>query len=133
MKLTLTILLFAAFTVFTSDISAQSRNSTVRVKVNTEKSVPRAGFRVKLLEIVDDSRCPEDTNCVWAGNATVRIQVRGGRGGRRTFELNSTGEPTSIKYSGYDIRLAGLTPHPRTNIRINRNGYVATFEIRRSR
>jgi hypothetical protein len=132
MKLTLTILLFASFTAFPFDINAQIRTSTIRVRVNTEKNVPRAGFRVRLLQVVDDSRCPEDTNCVWAGNAKVKIQVRGGRGGRRTFELNSTTQPQVATYAGYEIRLTDLTPRPRSNIRINPNGYVATIEIKRA-
>lgn len=131
MKLTPVILLFTIISLFTFGIDAQSGRSTVAVQVNTEKSVPRAGFRIKFVEMVDDSRCPVDTNCVWAGNAKVKIEVRGGRGGPQTFELNSTTAPTSVKYSGFEIKLVDLTPHMRSNVRINRNGYVAKFEVRR--
>ena len=132
MKLTISILLFAIITVFTSGISAQSRRTTVAVQVNGEKNIPRAGFRIKFVEMVEDSRCAEDVQCVWAGNAKLRIEVRGGRGGRQAFELNSTTAPTSVRYNGYEIKLVDLTPHPRSNIRINRNGFVAKFEVKRA-
>lgn len=131
MKLTITSLVFALVTVFAFDINAQSRTSSVKVRVNTEKNIPRAGFRVRLLQVIDDSRCPEDTNCIWAGNAKVKIEVRGGHGGRKRFELNSATQPQVVTYSGYEIRLTDLTPHPRSNIRINPNGYVATIEVKR--
>jgi hypothetical protein len=132
MKLTTAIVLFTIFTVFTSGINAQSRRTTVAVQVNSEKNVPRAGFRIKFVEMVEDSRCAEDVQCVWAGNAKIRIELRGGRGGRQTFELNSTTAPTSVRYAGYEIKLVDLTPHPRSNIRINRNGFVAKFEVKRA-
>jgi hypothetical protein len=133
MKLTITILLLSIFTLLTSQINAQPGRSTVSVKIHTEKNIPRAGFRIKFVEIVDDSRCPVDTNCVWAGNAKVRIEVSepGRRGRTQSFELNSNGSPKEARFNGYEIKLADLTPRPRSNIRINRNGFVAKLEIRR--
>ena len=133
MKLTAAILLLSIFTLFTFDINAQPGRSTVAVRIHNEKNVPRAGFRIKFVEMVDDSRCPVDTNCIWAGNAKVRIEVRetGRRGETQTFELNSNTQPTSVRFKGYEIKLIDMTPHPQSNIRINRNGFVAKFEIRR--
>jgi len=127
------ILIFTIFTVFGTSIVAHNRSSVVNVKVHTEKDVPSAGFKIKFVEMVEDSRCPVDVNCVWAGNAKVKIEVRRGRGLSKTFELNSTTAPNVVKYNGYDIKLTALTPKPRTNARINPDGYVATFEITRTR
>ena len=133
MKLTAAILLLSIFTLFSFDINAQPRRSTVSVQIHNEKNVPRAGFRIKFVEMVDDSRCPVDTTCVWAGNAKVRIEVSqpGRRGLTQTFELNSNTSPKSVKFNDYEIKLVDLTPHPRSNIRINRNGFVAKFEVTR--
>jgi hypothetical protein len=110
----------------------QVRPRNVSITIHREKSVPRTGMRIRFLELVDDSRCPEDIDCIWAGNAKIKIEVRSGRNRRETFELNSMTEPKVVTYAGYEISLADLTPHPRSNIRINRNGYVATFSVRRS-
>ena len=133
MKLTAAILLLSIFTLFTSEINAQPGRSTITVQIHNEKNVPRAGFRIRFVEMVDDSRCPIGTTCVWAGNAKVRIEVRGHgrRGQKQTFELNSNTSPKSVQFNGYEIKLVDLTPHPRSNIRINRNGFVAKFEVRR--
>jgi hypothetical protein len=132
MKFISIILLFVIFSIVGTSVYAQGRHSTVSVKVHTEKTVPRAGFKIKFVEMVEDSRCPTGTTCVWAGNAKVKIEVRGRKNGSKTFELNSTTAPTVVSYGGYDIKLSGLTPKPATNVRINPSGYVATFDVSRS-
>jgi hypothetical protein len=109
-------------------IDAQSEKK-VAVKINSEESVDHGKLRIKFAELVEDSRCPEDTNCVWAGNAKLKITVSSGKGSPRSFVINSTTKPQSVSYAGYEIKLVDLTPHPRSNIRINRNGYVATFAV----
>ncbi len=44
------------------------------------------GLRVRPLAIVEDSRCPIDAVCVWAGRLVVRAEVSGG-GWRETFNF----------------------------------------------
>ncbi|WP_395645124.1 hypothetical protein [Terricaulis sp.] len=36
-----------------------------------------AGLRVRPLEVLEDSRCPQNARCVWAGRLRVRINVEG--------------------------------------------------------
>ena len=131
MRLTSIIALLTLFTLFAIDTPARG-GRTISVAVHKEQVVPRAGFKIRFVEMVEDSRCPADVNCVWAGNAKIKIEVRRGRNGKKTFELNSATAPTVVKYAGYDIKLVDLTPHPRSDIRINPDGYVARFEIKRS-
>lgn len=123
------ILIFIAFAVPTA-VNAQGARS-VNVKIHQEMVDRRTGLRIKFVELVEDSRCPTDTNCVWAGNAKITIRVRGTRGPAKTLTLNSTLQPQTASYGGYEFRLTGLTPQPRSNIRINPNGYRATIEVTR--
>ena len=131
MRVFFTVLLFTIFTAFAGSFEAKGRPVSVSVQVHKEKAVPRTGLRIGFLEMVEDSRCPTDTNCVWAGNAKVRIQVSNGRNSPKTFELNTLSAPQIVTYNGYEIKFVGLTPQPRSNIRIDRNGYVATLEVRK--
>jgi hypothetical protein len=102
-------------------------NETIKVQVHKEKRFPRAGLTVRFLELVEDSRCPTNTNCVWAGNAKIKIRVsRGGRSQELTLDTNGPHQAATAE--GYTLKLVGLTPAPRSNIRINRNGYIATVE-----
>jgi hypothetical protein len=129
MKAITTILLFAIVTMCTVSAEAKGKNNSVTVRVHQEKSVPSAGFKIKFVEMVEDSRCPEGTACVWAGNAKVKIEVRKGRSTAKIFELNSTTQPNMIEYSGYEIKFTSLTPRPAVNVRINPDKYIATFEV----
>ena len=103
----------------------------VSVKIN-ETVAAKGGIRIKFAELIDDSRCPTDTNCIWAGNAKIKIRVtRNGRS--KELELNTGLDPKDVVFAGYSFRLVGLTPEPRSNIRINRNGYIAKIEIEKAK
>ena len=128
MKLISIILLIALFTLTGTLAFGKAKNSSVEVQVHKEKVVPHTGFSIKFVEMVEDSRCPAGTNCVWAGNAKVKITVRQGRHSQ-TFELNDMTQPTVVNYGGYDIKLTALTPKPGINVRINPDKYMATFEV----
>ncbi len=107
--------------------TAAGRSETLRVQINKEKRFPKNKITVRFVELVEDSRCPTDTNCIWAGNAKIKVRVsKNGRSHELTLDTN--GPKSSATAEGYSIKLIGLTPEPRSNIRINRNGYVATLE-----
>jgi hypothetical protein len=103
------------------------KGDTLKVQVNQEKRFAKSKLSVRFVELVEDSRCPVDTQCIWAGNAKIKLRVsKNGRSHDLTLDTN--GPNQTVTAEGYKIKLVGLTPAPRSNIRINRNGYVATLE-----
>ena len=107
---------------------AAKPGETLRVQINKEKRSVKSKLTVRFVELVEDSRCPTDTNCVWAGNAKIKIRVsKNGRS--HDLKLDTNGPNQTVSAEGFSIKLTALTPEPRSNIRINRNGYVATFSI----
>jgi hypothetical protein len=110
--------------------TAARRSETMRVQINKEKRFPKSKLSVRFVELIEDSRCPTDTTCIWAGNAKIKIRVsKNGRSQELTLDTNGPHQAATAE--GYSIKLISLTPEPRSNIRINRNGYVATFEVAR--
>jgi hypothetical protein len=115
--------------VFGGFVTAHAQASQqISVRVKTQKSVMRDRLRIKFVA-VEDSRCPADANCVWAGNAKVTIKVTNQRGRSQTFDLNTNVDAKAVKFGGYEIALGEVTPHPRSNIRIDPNGYTAKFTV----
>lgn len=114
--------------VFGSFLQAQTKQK-VTVQVNHQKSVFKNMLTIKFFSLVEDSRCPTDVKCIRAGNAKIQIKVNKGRRAPETFELNTNDQPQIVSYSGYEIKLTALNPKPASNIRINRNGYMATFSV----
>lgn len=76
------------------------------------KFISAGKFTVKFIEVVEDSRCPPDVNCVWAGNAKVRISIAKGKASPRIFELNSNSEPSEIKFGGATFKFVDLSRDP---------------------
>lgn len=117
--------------VFGSALTAEAQTTQqISVRVNKQKKVSRSKLMIKFVS-VEDSRCPQDVECIWAGNAKVTIKVTNRKGVSKTFELNTNLEPKAVTFDGYEIKLRDVTPYPRSNIRIDKNGYTATFSVRK--
>jgi hypothetical protein len=85
---------------------------------------------IRFSGVAEDSRCPVDVQCVWAGNAIVRLAISTSGGATTDATLNTTLDPKSTTTSGYTIRLAGLKPVPRSGTTIPASSYLATLEVR---
>lgn len=99
----------------------------VTVKINEQKAVDK-NISIKFVSLISDSRCPADVECVWAGNAKLKIELNR-RGQSKMFEINTGLDPRSIIFSGYEIKITALEPQIRTNVRINPASYTATFSV----
>ena len=122
-------LLFTVILTVTSvaAVDAAPKNKAVVVKVGQEKVVLGTGIKVKFIEVLEDARCPADVTCVWAGNAKIKLQLTKA-GKSETVELNTALDPKEVKFAGYSFKIAQLLPYPRSNVRINRLGYVARLQ-----
>jgi hypothetical protein len=98
-----------AILTFSGFASAQSKQK-VALQTGETKSVMGSRLNVKFLSVLDDSRCPKGTTCIWAGNARVSIRVWKKNGKSVDFELNSNLDPRSIEFAGYKVAFAGLSP-----------------------
>jgi hypothetical protein len=117
--------------VFGSVMQLQAQTSErASVRINKQKKLSKSKLTIKFLELVEDSRCPEGTNCVWAGNAKIKVKITSRRG-TETFEINTNMGAKGATFDGYAINLESLTPSPKVNARLNRNAYTATFSVKK--
>lgn len=104
-KAILTIVL----TLMTATLAAAQ--SHVSLRQGDQKRAAKR-LTIHFLEVIDDSRCPVGTTCVWAGNAKVKLTLSAARKRAQEFELNSDLRPRSIEYGGYKISFISLTRRP---------------------
>lgn len=130
MKTNLIAALLLTLVLGTFQIAEAQSQERQKVQIHKQKRFAKSNLTVKFVSLIEDSRCPEGANCIWAGNAKIKIEI-GKSGKKETFEVNTTLGPKGATYNGYAIELVSLVPVPRENIRINRNGYVATFAVSR--
>ena len=100
-------------------------------------TTPR-GPAVEFIEVVEDSRCPEDVTCIQAGRAVILVEVSGpgdAFGGTQRLTLEEAGQPDLDKHSvvGIDLRylfkLERLLPYPSTTATSGQEEYTATLHI----
>jgi hypothetical protein len=109
---------------------AQTRQQfTLRPK--QQKSLFAGKLKVQFIEVMEDSRCPTGVNCVWAGNARVKIKVTSKRLGEKIFEANTTGGPKGDQWDGYAINLEDVTPYPKANRPIGKASYRVSISVSR--
>jgi hypothetical protein len=89
------------------------------------------GLKVKFSALVEDSRCPKGVDCIWEGNAKIKVELSGAGKESATFELNTNVEPKSASGAGYEISLLKLDPYPNADARPKEKDYVATLSVRR--
>lgn len=73
---------------------------------------------IRFIAVLEDSRCPIGLECVWEGNAEIKIEVN-----QKTFRLNTTLEPKELEFMDYKIRLISVYPYPVENEVINPDEY----------
>lgn len=85
--------------------------------------------RILFRSVMNDSRCPADVQCVWAGNARVVLTLSAQGKPDSALSINTAIEPRSATVSGYVLRVTGLSPVPRSGTAIPASSYVAKFEL----
>ena len=106
-------------------------NHEFDLKIGRTAVVKAAGLSVTFQEVTEDSRCPQGVDCIWAGNATVRIKLSGSHTASTSVDLKTELEPKSKQVDGYRITLVKLRPYPKNEHTIRKEDYVATFIVQK--
>lgn len=80
----------------------------------------------KVIEVLEDSRCPSDVQCIQAG--TVRVKANFTFGTLSQDLTLKLGEP--VTFSGYSVTLTDVKPAKISTIEIRPSDYIFTFEVK---
>jgi hypothetical protein len=83
------------------------------------------GPSVTPLEVIEDSRCPADVQCIWAGRVVVRTKIHLGSGDMIRDLVQ--GEPIGIADGA--LELTAVTPVPRTDVELGPENYRFTYRF----
>ena len=101
--------------------------------------LPESGLALRFDQVLDDSRCAVDVECLWSGNATIVLHARLGTTSaqwERTLSPDAAKSATvgrnPIQYQGYTIEIQRLDPYPaRADVPIPPSDYVVTLLVTR--
>jgi len=104
----------------------------VTLRIGESVTPDGLGATVTLVDVTDDSRCPSDATCVWAGDATVTLRVAAPDAAAATIALH-TGQADrgSAVVAGRRLTLTRLDPLPTAGQPVPREGYRAAIAISR--
>jgi hypothetical protein len=96
-----------------------------------ERSVGGSVLMVSFARVVEDSRCPVDVVCVWAGNALVELGIRMGMGPTFPLQMSTTLEPRFADWNDIRVTLLELLPQPRAGDPPRPEGYTVRVRLER--
>ena len=127
---------FFAFFTFSPLFAQQPRKAEVirlgqefELKINQEAAIEGEGLAVVFESVLEDSRCPEGVDCIWSGNAKIRIKSSKQKHAPAPIELNTNVGPKSSSYLDYEIKLVALKPRPKADKPLQPNEYKAALII----
>ncbi len=101
------------------------------LKIGDGKFAITPTVSISLDSILNDSRCPINANCIWAGNAEARF-VFFESGNSIKFNLTIAGDSgTETEIQGYHIKLLQLNPYPSASVITKQEDYQAEVLIRK--
>jgi hypothetical protein len=124
--------------LFTS-IAAQPESRTkeaaldqeFEIKIGQQVTIRHEGLIISFSSVAEDSRCPTDVKCVWAGNAKVMLRLSKTRKRAAVMKLNTGVDPKQDDYQGYEVKLVRLNPDRKKDVPIKKKDYVATLVVSR--
>lgn len=102
---------------------ADQKDATIR----TTMGQVMTGLNVSITphEVLDDSRCPTDVQCIWAGTVYARVTIKTPNSARgETLELGK-----AVEIDGYTITFSELTPVPKSGEVIPVSSYRFVFTV----
>lgn len=93
------------------------------VRVGETAYIADTRLSIRVNAVPEDSRCPRDAVCVWAGNARVSLTLRDGSNADGV-EVNSTLDPRAVTRWTYTVQLVDVQPVPTAGQPIPAREYV---------
>lgn len=123
---------FAMCPVSGSSSSTSNMPGAVNVKngqatLAVGQTVTYKDFSITLSKISEDSRCPQNVQCVWAGLVEVILTFKDQKGASSEVTLKSNETP--IDFRGTKISIASVTPTAKSDTKPNQGDYRITFNI----
>ena len=87
------------------------------------------GYRITFDRVTEDSRCPADVVCVWAGDARIQLTIQRSTAPADVRIASLTPPNTEVVSGDLKIRFVSLAPAPRSSEPSESRKYVARLLV----
>ena len=90
----------------------------IAIKLGVAETIQLDGISVSFLEVMTDSRCPRNVDCMWAGEAKVKVKIdtADGDGIEKTIVFRNGMSVIAGLFENKELQFLRLTPYPDANI-----------------
>lgn len=93
------------------------------------------GITVRFNKTVEDSRCPIDAECIWAGRVVVEVTfTQGGNSETKSLALgdySGSGYSNTVTFGNFSVELLNVLPAPKTSHQIAQDEYQLELVVRK--
>jgi hypothetical protein len=108
------------------DLQSVDPGTEVTLAPGASVSLKSGELKVRFVAVTEDSRCPRDVNCIWAGEVKVRLETRHSTNTATPVEVRA-GDSTDS--GGYRLTVVRVEPQPVSTTRIAPQDYRVTLTI----
>jgi len=98
-------------------------NISKTTKLN--KKVTISGVSITPIELISDSRCPVDVQCVWAGTVDIKVKIESGT----SVQESRISLGSSVKFLNVGVELKNVLPQPYVRVSIKPENYYFEFNV----
>lgn len=127
---------FCFVSVFSQEEGKAESAPLIITKMAIGKSMQLGDYTIKFVEVIEDSRCPSDVTCVWAGEAKVKVLIHKGEEiiSEKTITIGANGVDPIIaeilKTENNTLLGYNLSPYPKTSRKIPNSEYMLGLILR---
>jgi hypothetical protein len=114
-----------------SDVAAEV-DKPFTLKVGQSANVQPADIDLTFVNVTEDSRCPSDVTCVWAGRVSIVVDVWASGNSSRLVLTLSGGQSEAKSLGSYSVKLTNVQPFPVSTKKISPSDHVATLMLNSS-
>ncbi|RMA65888.1 hypothetical protein [Ulvibacter antarcticus] len=98
--------------VFSQDQPVEVPKIVVKVPMGETVQFQKAS--VNFIKVLEDSRCPTDVTCVWAGQVKILVEVKekGKAAVQKEILFKGSVDTTLVASEGYKLKGVSLSPYP---------------------
>ena len=130
---TIGIAVFGWQCLFSGDLFAQESSypklgEEFELAVHQTAQMTAENISVTFQQVLEDSRCPVDVNCIWAGLAEVSLRVAVS-GNEEELSLSTSPPDNSAVFENHTFWLIKVRPVPRANQNMDSSAYFVTVMV----
>ena len=131
-KYSVVIMAFIGLNAASADPAKVSLDKEFSLGIGQTASIEGEKLVIKFMAVLEDSRCPINVVCVWAGNGKVELEAIDIDGQNKTVSLNTEDEPGAATLKGHKLKLISLRPPRIDGVPISSGDYSVRLRVEKN-